>query len=63
MATPKHITADYYYRIPVRPIYKSYPVYALAREPLGYQEWLNRQEPQTVFNPSELKTVEDWTQA
>ncbi len=34
-ATPKHITADYYYRIPVRPIYKSYPVYALGKEPTG----------------------------
>jgi hypothetical protein len=22
-----HISSDYYYRIPVRPIYKSYPVY------------------------------------
>ena len=63
MATPKHITADYYYRIPVRPIYKSYPVYALGREPQGYQEWLNQQEPQTVFDPSELKTEEDWIRA
>ena len=63
MATPKHITADYYYRIPIRPIYKSYPVYALGREPLGYQEWLNQQEPQTVFDLSELKTEEDWTRA
>ena len=28
-ASPRrHVTADYYYRIPVRPIYKSYPVYA-----------------------------------
>src|SRR3954447_25524852 len=25
---PVHIKADYYYRIPVRPIYKSYPIYA-----------------------------------
>src|SRR5262245_28495462 len=62
-ATPKHITADYYYRIPVRPIYKSYPVYALGKEPDGYIEWLNQQEPQTVFEPSQLKTPEDWTRA
>jgi hypothetical protein len=27
-ASPKHAPADYYYRIPVRPIYKQYPVYA-----------------------------------
>src|SRR5215510_6105774 len=25
--SPVHISADYYYRIPVRPIYKSYQVY------------------------------------
>ena len=24
---------DYYYRMPVRPIYKSYPIYAPGREP------------------------------
>ena len=33
---PKHVSADYYYRIPVRPIYKSYPVYAPGKEPPGY---------------------------
>ena len=62
MATPKHIAADYYYRIPVRPIYKSYPVYALGSEPQGYQEWLNQQEPQTLFDSSKLKVAEDWSQ-
>ena len=33
IGSPKHITADYYYRIPVRPIYKHYPVYAPAASP------------------------------
>ena len=27
-SSPKHISADYYYQIPVSPIYKSYPIYA-----------------------------------
>jgi hypothetical protein len=62
-ATPKHITADYYYRIPVRPIYKSYPVYALGKEPTGYIEWLKHQEPETVFDSSQLKTPGDWIRA
>jgi hypothetical protein len=62
-ATPRHITADYYYRIPVRPIFKSYPVYAPGKEPRGYQDWLNEQEPQTVFDTSRLKTAEDWIRA
>jgi hypothetical protein len=25
IGSPKHVAADYYYRIPVRPIYRSYP--------------------------------------
>jgi len=62
MATPKHIAADYCYRIPVRPIYKSYPVYALGSEQQGYQEWINQQEPQTLFDSSKLKVAEDWSQ-
>ena len=33
--SPKNISADYYYRMPVRPVYKSYPVYYPDREPRG----------------------------
>jgi hypothetical protein len=58
-----HVSADYYYRIPVRPIYKSYPVYAPGKEPPGYEEWLKRQEPETVFDASKLKTEADWIKA
>src|SRR6516162_5668237 len=36
--SPKYVSADYYYRIPVRPIYKSYPVYAPGHEPPNYIE-------------------------
>src|SRR5690242_16146381 len=49
-----HISADYYYRIPVRPIFKSYTVYAPGKEPPGYDEWLKQQEPETVFDASKL---------
>ena len=58
-----HVSADYYYRIPVRPIYKSYLVYAPGREPAGYEEWLKQQEPETVFDASKLKTEADWIKA
>lgn len=61
--SPVHVSAGYYYRIPVRPIYKSYPVYAPGAEPPGYEEWLRRQEPETVFDASKLKTEADWTRA
>ena len=61
--SPVHIDADYYYRIPVRPIYKAYPVYAPGKVPPGYIAWLKQQEPQSVFDASRLKTHEDWIKA
>ncbi len=48
----KHISSDYYYRIPPRVIYKSYPIYAPGREPANYMQWLEQQEPQVVFDPA-----------
>lgn len=64
IGSPKHITADYYYKIPVRPIYKQYPVYAPSREPAGYMDWLKQQEPVILWNDAgvkpELTTEADW---
>jgi len=34
------VSSEYYYRIPVRPVYKTYPVYARDRELSGYLDWL-----------------------
>ena len=48
--SPKHVSADYYYRIPVRSIYKSYKVYAPGREPAGYIEWLKHQEALIIWD-------------
>jgi hypothetical protein len=62
-ASPVHVSADYYYRIPVRPIYKSYPVYHPDKEPPGYLEWLKQQEPEIAFDPARLKTEADWIKA
>jgi hypothetical protein len=62
-ASAVHVSSDYYYRIPVRTIYKSYPVYAPGREPAGYMEWLKQQEPEIAFNPAQLKTRQEWVQA
>jgi hypothetical protein len=61
--SPQHVSADYYYRMRVRPIYKTYPVYAPDREPAGYIEWLAQQEPQIAFDPSTLHTDADWIRA
>jgi hypothetical protein len=62
-ATPRHLSAEYYYKIPVRPIFKSYPVYHPGREPAGYFERLKTVEPETAFDPDKLHTEADWTAA
>src|SRR5689334_1967442 len=41
-ASPTPISADYYYAMPVRPIYKSYPIYRPDREPPAYLEALKQ---------------------
>ncbi len=58
--SPKHISADYYYRIPVRPIYKSYPIYAAGKEPPGYLARLGKLQPEITFDAATLKTERDW---
>jgi hypothetical protein len=62
-AKKQHVTADYYYRIPVRPLYKSYPVYAPGRAPQGYKEWLQKQQPELIFDITKLHSYEDWVNA
>ena len=60
-ASPVHVSADYYYRIPVRPIYKTYPVYHPSKEPSGYFERLKGLEPEIVpLDVSIVKTENDW---
>jgi len=59
----EHVAPDYYYRIPVRPIYRSYPIYAPGREPQGYFESLAQLEPQVAFDATKLKTDADWIAA
>ena len=61
--SPKPVSAEYYYKIPVRTIYKSYPIYAPGRVPAGYLEKLKNLEPEIAFDASRLKTKEDWIRA
>ncbi len=67
VGSPKHVSADYYYKIPVRPIYKSYPVYAPGHEPPGYMDWLKQQEPVIVWDDKghapPIETEADWIPA
>jgi hypothetical protein len=66
--SPKAVPADYYYRIPVRPIYRGYPVYAHGKEPPGYFEALKQREPETIWSEEtgvrpRLETEADWRKA
>jgi hypothetical protein len=61
--SPVHISSADYYKLPVRPVYKSYPIYAPGQEPPGYIEWLQQQEPQVVFDAATLKSESEWVAA
>jgi Cytochrome c len=61
--SPRHLTADEYYALKIRPIYRWYPAYAKGQEPAGYLESLKQKEPEIVFDASKLHTKEDWIQA
>ena len=65
--SPKHVSSDYYYKIPARPIYKSYPIYAPGHEPPGYMDWLKQREPQVIWDDAghrpTLEKEADWIKA
>lgn len=62
--SPVPISADYYYKLPVRPIYKSYPIYHPSKQPAGYMEWLRSQGPQIVsLDFASFRTREEWIRA
>ena len=58
--SPRYMSADEYYKLRVRPIYRAYPVYAAGKEPPGYIEWLKQREPEVIFDASRLHTKEEW---
>jgi hypothetical protein len=61
--SPVAVPVEYYYRVPVRPVYKTYPVYAPGREPAHYIDWLREQEPRVIFDPAQLRSQDDWIKA
>ncbi len=61
--SPRYMTAKEYYALRVRPVYRSYPTYLPGREPVGYRKSLEQKEPEIVFDPSKLRTKEDWIEA
>lgn len=61
--TPDHVSAEYYYALPERVIWKSYPIYHPDHEPEGYRDSLAQLEPEIVFDASALRTKQDWIEA
>jgi hypothetical protein len=61
--SPRHVSSAEYYALKVRPIYKTYPVYAPGREPVGYREHLKTLEPEIIFDPAKLRGEADWIAA
>jgi hypothetical protein len=61
--TLRFTSSEYYYRIPVRPVYKTYPVYARDREPPGYLDRLRQESPASMFDAATLNTQQDWIRA
>lgn len=62
-ASPRYISSDFYYRMHVRPIYRSYPVYHPGKEPTGYINRLKKLQPEIIFDASKLTTEQDWVAA
>lgn len=61
--SPRYLSSDQYYALKVRPVYRGYPVYFPGKEPPGYLDILRQKEPEIVFDPSRLRTAEDWIRA
>ncbi|PWT74655.1 MAG: hypothetical protein C5B59_10655 [Bacteroidetes bacterium] len=59
----QQISEELYYKIPERVGYKTYPFYLPGREPKGYYAWLLGQQPEIVFNISNIKSEADWVKA
>src|SRR5215469_8926985 len=53
---PSQFTAAEYYAVPGENL-RTYPVYRPDREPPGYWEWLQKQKPQPVVDPANLRNT------
>ena len=61
--SPRYLSADQYYALKVRPVYRGYPVYLSGKQPSGYLDSLRQKEPQVIFDPDQLRSEEDWSRA
>jgi mono/diheme cytochrome c family protein len=59
---PSFFSEKEYYAAPIDNL-RTYPVYHPSREPAGYREWMKRQGPRPLIEPSALSTKADWIEA
>jgi len=61
--SPQHVSEAYYYALPERVIWKSYPIYHPDREPVGYRDSLAALPPEVAFDATVLESEQDWIDA
>jgi hypothetical protein len=59
----EHVSPEYYYALPERPIYRTYPVYAPGREPPGYVDSLRTLDREIVLDTDTLDSEAAWVRA
>ncbi len=59
---PSFFSEKEYYAAPIDNL-RTYPVYHPRREPPGYREWMKKQGPRPLIDPSALRTKVDWIEA
>lgn len=59
---PGHFSEAEYYAAPVTN-YRTYPVYAVGKEPAGYWQRLTSSKPEPLIDPAQLKSQADWVKA
>jgi hypothetical protein len=62
-ARPGFFSEAEFYKLPVRPLYRAYPVYHPDREPKSYWEWVQKQPPKALLEPQKLHTQNDCLEA
>ena len=61
--SPVHVSEAYYYALPERTIWASFPIYHPDYEPPGYRDSIASLDPVVAFDHTTLTTQADWIEA
>ena len=61
--SPRYMSSAEYYALHIRPIYRSYPVYAPGREPAGYLDSLKQKDARNPLRSLQTPHQGDWIRA